>query len=75
MIPTLWAVKPGGGDPLAVVDKPEMADPQLLHNLMVEHADAVYRLALGVVRDAALAEDVAQDTMVKAWLALPTFRG
>lgn len=91
MIPTLWAVKPGGGEPLVVVDgnssdsasdgadgagqKAEGANPQQLHDLMVEHADAVYRLALGVVRDPALAEDVAQDTMVKAWLALPTFRG
>ena len=42
---------------------------------MVEHSEAVYRLALGVVRDPALAEDVAQDTMVKAWMALSTFRG
>ncbi|MDH3302968.1 MAG: RNA polymerase sigma factor, partial [Acidimicrobiia bacterium] len=31
--------------------------------------------ALSVVRDRALAEDVAQETLVKAWLALPTFRG
>lgn len=75
MIPTLWAVKPGGGEPLVIADSPKMADPQLLHELMVEHSDAVYRLALGVVRDASLAEDVAQDTMVKAWIALPTFRG
>lgn len=51
------------------------SDPAELHQLVVEHADAVYRLALSVVRDSALAEDVAQDTMVKAWLALPTFRG
>jgi RNA polymerase sigma-70 factor (ECF subfamily) len=75
LIPTLWADKPGGGEPLIVADSPPKADPQLLHELMVEHADAVYRLALGVVRDPALAEDVAQDTMVKAWIALPTFRG
>lgn len=75
VIPTLWAVKPGGGEPLVVLDAPPVGDPQLLHDLMVEHSDAVYRLALGVVRDAALAEDVAQDTMVKAWMALPTFRG
>lgn len=51
------------------------SDPELLHKLVVDHADAVYRLALSVVRDSALAEDVAQDTMVKAWLALPSFRG
>lgn len=54
---------------------PAEADPDQLHELVVAHGDAVYRLALGVVRDPALAEDVAQDTLVKAWLALPTFRG
>jgi len=50
-------------------------DPDELHQLVVEHSDAIYRLALSVVRDPALAEDVAQETLVKAWLALPTFRG
>lgn len=50
-------------------------DPDELHNLVVEHGDAIYRLALSVVRDRALAEDIAQETLVKAWLALPTFRG
>ena len=39
------------------------------------HADAVYRVALSVTRDHALAEDVAQDSLLKAWQALPTFRG
>ncbi len=56
-------------------DQAKQGDPEQLHNLVVEHADAVYRLAYSVVRDSALAEDVAQDTMVKAWIALPTFRG
>ena len=50
-------------------------DPDDLHQLVVEHSDAIFRLALSVVRDRALAEDVAQETLVKAWLALPTFRG
>lgn len=49
-------------------------DPEDLHNLVVEHGDAIYRLALSVVRDKSLAEDIAQETLVKAWLALPTFR-
>lgn len=35
----------------------------------------MFRLAYSVVRDRSLAEDVTQDTMLKAWLALPTFRG
>lgn len=43
--------------------------------LVAEHGDAVYRLARSVVRDAALADDVVQETMVKAWRALPDFEG
>ncbi len=58
----------GGGAALEI-------DPDDLHQLVVEHGDAIYRLALSVVRDRALAEDVAQEALVKAWLALPTFRG
>ena len=46
-----------------------------LEQLVREHLDAVYRVAYSVVRDAALAEDVAQDSILKAWTALPTFRG
>ncbi len=66
---------PGGSSDGGSSDGGSKSDPELLHNLVVEHADAVYRLALSVVRDPALAEDISQDTMVKAWLALPTFRG
>lgn len=35
----------------------------------------MYRLARSIVRDAALADDVVQETMVKAWRALPEFDG
>ena len=50
------------------------SDPEELHRLVVDHGDAVYRLALSIVRDSALAEDIAQEALVKAWLALPTLR-
>jgi len=85
----LWAVEPaaarravgvsagagelGDGDAPTVL--PEGGDPDDLHLLVTEHGDAIFRLALSVVRDRALAEDVAQETLVKAWLALPSFRG
>ena len=46
-----------------------------LEDLVREHLDAVYRVAFSVVRDSALAEDVSQDAILKAWQALPTFRG
>ena len=51
------------------------SDPEQLRALVEEHGDPVYRLALSVCRDRSLAEDIAQEAMVKAWLALPTFRG
>lgn len=75
VLPVLWAVRPGAGESVASGRTKADVDPEELHNLVVEHGDAVYRLALSIVRDSALAEDVAQDTMMKAWLALPTFRG
>ena len=46
-----------------------------MEDLIKDHADAVYRVALSVTRDPALAEDVSQDSLIKAWQALPTFRG
>ncbi len=85
----LWAVEPtavrsavgvttGGGEAGATgstaVDQPA-GDPDDLHALVDDHGDAIFRLALSVVRDRALAEDIAQETLVKAWLALPSFRG
>lgn len=48
---------------------------QQLEALVRDHLDSVYRVAFSVVRDSALAEDVAQDAILKAWNALPTFRG
>lgn len=46
-----------------------------IEQLIVEHSDAVYRVAMSVTRDATLAEDVAQDSLLKAWQALPSYRG
>lgn len=53
----------------------EQSPAEQLEELVREHLDAVYRVAFSVVRDSALAEDVAQDAILKAWKALPTFRG
>lgn len=46
-----------------------------MEELVHEHADAVYRVALSVTRDPVLAEDASQDALIKAWQALPSFRG
>ena len=46
-----------------------------LRALVDEHAAAIYRVAIGIVRDPALAEDVVQETIIRVWKSLPTFRG
>lgn len=74
-LPVLWAYTPGTGAQVDLSARSNEGDPDDLHKLVVEHGDAVYRLAYSIVRDSALAEDVSQDTLVKAWLALPSFRG
>ena len=43
--------------------------------LIDEHSTAVYRLARSIVRDAALSDDVTQETFIKAWRHLHEFRG
>lgn len=47
----------------------------MLDRLVVEHAPSCYRVALSIVRDPALAEDVVQEALVKAWLGSDTYRG
>lgn len=46
-----------------------------LEELMIEYADVAYRVALSITKNPHLAEDVTQDALLKAWQALPTFRG
>lgn len=86
----LWAFDPAATDQQALTpvgtdrrpsdrpaefDRDQAANAEELRLLVIEHSDAIFRLALSVVRDRALAEDITQETLVKAWLALPTFRG
>ena len=47
---------------------------QRLRALVADHAAAVYRVALSIVRDPALAEDVVQETLIKAWQHLDDVR-
>ncbi len=46
-----------------------------LSELIDAHTDAVFRLAYGVLHDRHLAEDVVQETMLRAWRSLGGFRG
>jgi RNA polymerase sigma-70 factor, ECF subfamily len=46
-----------------------------LAQLIDDHTAAVYHLAYGILRDPGLAEDAVQETMIKAWRSLGSFRG
>ncbi len=46
------------------------AQDRALERLVADHGDAVWRLARSIVRDSSLADDVVQETMVKAWRAM-----
>ena len=50
-------------------------DQRAFRALVERYADRAHGLALRIVRTPADAEEVAQDAFVRAWLALPRFRG
>lgn len=50
-------------------------DEAAFRELVEAHADRAYALALRVLRSPADAEEAAQDAFVRAWRALPAFRG
>ena len=74
-----------GSDRSAIADYREMTDVELVAavesdleafgELIRRHQDFVYGAALRVVRNPVLAQDVAQDAFVRAYKALPDFRG
>jgi len=57
------------------VQRAQAGDAEAFSALVLEHQPFVYNLALRVVGDADEAEDLAQEAFVRAWLALPNFRG
>lgn len=46
-----------------------------LEELVRRHRDTAYRVALRICLNPADAEDIAQEALVRAWRALPRFRG
>ena len=47
----------------------------VLAELLELHVDSMYRLARSIVREATLAEDVVQESLIRAWQAAASFRG
>ena len=62
-------------DERALLDRCRAGDTDAYRVLVDRHRDRAYGLALRILRSASDAEEVAQDGFVRAWLALPRFRG
>jgi RNA polymerase sigma-70 factor (ECF subfamily) len=59
----------------ALVERARRRDEEAFRMLVDLHRDHAYGLALRITRSATDAEDVAQEAFVRAWRALPGFRG
>lgn len=59
----------------SLIQRAQRGDPDAFATLVDEHQRYVYNLALRVVRDENEALDLTQETFVRAWTALPNFRG
>ena len=66
-----------GGDPsdLELVEAGRSGDDTALGSLVRRHHEAAYRVAVSLVSDDDLAQDVVQDAFMKAFRALAGFRG
>ena len=58
-----------------LIQRAQKGDQDAFAVLVDEHQRYVYNLALRVVRDENEALDLTQETFVRAWTALPNFRG
>ena len=59
----------------SLIQRAQKGDHDSFAALVNEHQRYVYNLALRVVRDENEALDLAQETFVRAWTALPNFKG
>jgi RNA polymerase sigma-70 factor, ECF subfamily len=58
-----------------IKQQPENSANEILRTLIEEHGSAMFGLAKSIVRDSALAEDVVQESLLKAWQAADSYRG
>jgi len=75
-----------GEETVAGVDETQDADVRLIHAaqrgelasfnaLVLRHERAVFNVCLRLLRDPGLAEDATQDTFIRAWTNISSFRG
>jgi RNA polymerase sigma-70 factor (ECF subfamily) len=70
---TLRGVQPSGEDEL--VRRARLGDEQAFSALVRGHQNEVFTLANRLVGNRELAADVAQEAFIRAWKAMPNFRG
>lgn len=58
-----------------LIQRAQKGDHEAFAALVAEHQRYVYNLALRVLKNEDEALDLAQETFVRAWMALPNFRG
>lgn len=59
----------------ALLVRLQQQDREAFHQVVEEQADRIFRTCLSLVPNREEAEDLAQETFVEAWKALPHFRG
>ena len=62
-------------DERRLIARAQSGDTAAFRELVERHQSRAYALALRILRSASDAEEVAQDAFVRAWRALPRFRG
>lgn len=73
--------------PLTATERPDVDDDEIIHDIRVgnlarafervmhRYEAKVYRLCIAFVRNPIQAQDIAQDSLVRIWRALPTYDG
>src|SRR5512141_653661 len=59
----------------SLIQRAQKGDQEAFAALVTEHQRYIYNLALRVLKNEEEALDLAQETFVRAWTALPNFRG
>jgi RNA polymerase sigma-70 factor (ECF subfamily) len=67
--------RPQISQPQEVLERARMGDREAFGQLVALHQHDVFTLAVRLVRDRDQASDIAQDAFIRAWRAMPKFRG